>query len=309
MLLFLIAEATADSNELAARIDASQASPIQFTLIEALKGLAKGDLVAINATPLPPTDTIADDGVGNAAVLALYFRLLVGVRSLASGLLAVDGAEPDLAIQVFRDVQQLSSAVAPADGWLGNEVGAFAGPHHLACLLIAVAGDLAGSAVTAVNPPGGVDSEKWLKSMKRIATRRPYLWRNHRDAIEAGYLEPHNSAAVSFPTGAGKSTLAELKVSATLLSNKKVVFLAPTNALVGQTTGAMRKAFSDATVSQEKFEEQSFLAEGDELPEIFVMTPESCLAQMSFAADVFDGVGLLVFDECRLLHGGDENAR
>jgi len=148
--------------ELAARIDASQASPVQFTLIEALKGLAKGDLVAINATPLPPTDTIADDGVGNAAVLALYFRLLVGVRSLASGLLAIDGAEPDLAIQVFRDIQKLSSAVAPADGWLGNEVGAFAGPHHLACLLIAVAGDLAGSAVTAVNPPGGVDPEKWL---------------------------------------------------------------------------------------------------------------------------------------------------
>lgn len=191
-------------------------------------------------------------------------------------------------------------------GWLGSEIGAFAGPHHLASLLLAVAGDLAGSAVTAIEPPGDIDPDRWRKSTRRIAKERPYLWRNHREAIAEGYLEPENSAAVSFPTGAGKSTLAELKINATLLSDKKVVFLAPTNALVGQTTAAMRRSFKGSTVGQERFDESGFLTEEDELPQIFVMTPEACLAQMSIDSSVFDGVGLLVFDECHLLHAGDE---
>src|SRR5262245_65103275 len=37
------------------------------------------------------------------------------------------------------------------------------------------------------------------------------------------------------------------------------------------------------------------------LKEIEVMTPERCLAMLSFAPEVFAEVGLLVFDECHLL--------
>ncbi|MDK7057728.1 DEAD/DEAH box helicase, partial [Streptococcus agalactiae] len=37
------------------------------------------------------------------------------------------------------------------------------------------------------------------------------------------------------------------------------------------------------------------------LPEIEVMTPERCLAMLSFSPESFDDVGLLVFDECHLL--------
>ena len=64
-------------------------------------------------------------------------------------------------------------------------------------------------------------------------------------AIDKGYLEVGTSSAVSFPTGAGKSTLSELKIATWLLQGKKVIFLAPTLALVEQTAGALKATFPD----------------------------------------------------------------
>jgi hypothetical protein len=310
MLLFLIAEATADSSELAARITLEGLPVIERTLVEALRFLARGELVAITSAALPSRDAVVGTDA-HAAAQALFYKILVGVRLLGTELLRADDAEPGQAIDTFRAVQKLSlPSIDEADkDWTRADFGAFAGPYHLASLLIAVAGDLAESAVTSIGPPGEVDGDKWLKAMRKVARTRPYLWRNHRQAIEAGYLEPKTSAAVSFPTGAGKSTLAELKINATLLRDKKVIFLAPTNALVGQTTRALRRSFKGANVGQERFDELGFLSDDEELPQIFVMTPESCLAQISIEPEVFEDVGLLVFDECHLLHADDSGGR
>lgn len=309
MLLFLVSEATADSYELANRIDSVDAAPIEKALIEALRSLARGELLAITSAILPAKMVPGEVVAANVAASALYYRILRGVRMLAGELLREQGAELGRAADVFRSVLKLCSAARPEKDWLGWEVGSFAGPHHLSSLLLAVAGDLSESAVTGIAPPGGVDPDKWLNSMRRIARKRPYLWRNHREAVAKGYLEPQNSAAVSFPTGAGKSTLAELKIYATLLQDQKVVFLAPTNALVGQTAIALRKTFKGANVGQERLDDIGFLTEEEDLPQIFVMTPESCLAQMSIEHTVFEGVGLLIFDECHLLHPEENRSR
>lgn len=309
MLLFLVSEATADSGELATRINAAGAPPIEKTLIEALRSLARGELLAITSAALPAKTVPGEVVAADVAASALYYRILQGVRMLAGELLRQRGVELGRAADVFRSVVKLCSAARGEKDWLGSEVGSFPGPHHLASLLLAVSGDLSGSAVTGVAPPSGIDPNKWLNSMRRIARKRPYLWRNHREAVAKGYLDPQNSAAVSFPTGAGKSTLAELKIYATLLQDQKVVFLAPTNALVGQTAIALRKTFKSANVGQERFDETGFLTEEEDLPEIFVMTPESCLAQMSIEPTVFEGVGLLIFDECHLLHPEESRGR
>jgi hypothetical protein len=310
MLLFLIAEATADSTELAARVTLDDLPIVERTLVAALRSLARGELVEITSTELP-SRAVVEGTDASAAAQALFYTILVGVRQLGSELLRADNAEPGQAINTFRAVLKLSRPLTDqaAKEWIRLDFGAFAGPYHLASLLIAVAGDLVESAVTSIEPPSQVDGDKWLKAMKKVARTRPYLWRNHIQAIEAGYLEPKISAAVSFPTGAGKSTLAELKINATLLREKKVIFLAPTNALVGQTTRALRRSFKGAKVGQERFDEFGFLSDDEELPQIFVMTPESCLAQMSIEPEVFEDVGLLVFDECHLLHADDGGGR
>lgn len=251
MLLFLVAEATADSSEVAARVRAGDNGELLRTVIESLKALALGHLSAITDAALLPPAVVEAGSAPETAMNALYYQILRGVRVLALELSGVNEPEDAQAIEIFRRVQVLSSSssVGDAADWLSGEIGAFAGPHHLASLLIAVAGDLAEGAVVAIEPPGGVDPTQWRASLKRFTQSRPYLWRNHREAILEGYLEPRTSSAISFPTGAGKSRLAELKITATLLLGKKVVFLAPTNALVDQTTRSLQRAFPSSKVA------------------------------------------------------------
>jgi replicative superfamily II helicase len=96
--------------------------------------------------------------------------------------------------------------------------------------------------VVGIEPPDGLDGAQWQESLRKVAAERPFLWRNHRQAIEEGYLQIGTSSVVGFPTGAGKSTLSELKINAALLAGTKVVFLAPTLALVDQTATSLSKA-------------------------------------------------------------------
>ncbi len=120
-----------------------------------------------------------------------------------------------------------------------------------------------------------------------------------------GYLTPGVSAAISFPTGAGKSTLSELKILSNLSQGKDTIFLAPTLALVDQTARALQKTFPDAQLSRERANDNPFDFDlGVRLPPMSVMTPERCLALMGFQPELFKDVGLLVFDECHLLHAG-----
>ena len=111
------------------------------------------------------------------------------------------------------------------------------------------------------------------------------------------------SAVLSLPTGAGKTTLAQLKTAIALLDGKKVLFLAPTHALVRQVTNDWRRMFPSAAVRN------SFLFDGeyseDErnvLSDVTVMTPERCLALLMLSPGAFQQVGLIILDECHILH-------
>lgn len=308
MLLFLVAEASADAAEIARAIRQEGQKPIESSLIAGLCDLATGRLLSLIERPIPEKENIYSDDFGESATHALYLEILRGVHTLAHKLLGdpLEGAADP--IDMFRKVRNLSVGenveyIDDSEPAIGS---AFAGPCHLASLLIAVSKDLIESAVSNILPPNGVDQKAWQQSIRRVARNRPYLWRNHRDAIEQGYLSPGTSAAVGFPTGAGKSTLAELKINATLLLGKSVIFLCPTHALVEQTASGLRSAFPAASVQGERQDEFGFASESGELEEIFVMTPEACLAQMSIEPSVFEDVGLLVFDECHLLHPSDK---
>ena len=213
----------------------------------------------------------------------------------------LSGGDP---VEIFRNVKSLciSADHFDIDEAFHGPLSVFPGPGHLASILIAVAGDMTRGAVVALRPPGGADPNAWRTYVGKVARRRPVLWRNHRDAIDRGYLEPGVSSAVGFPTGSGKSTVAELKIGTVLLSRRSVVFLAPTHALVDQTRSSLARAFPTARVRHEYLDETDQSLLQDEPPDIIVMTPEACLARMSFDASVLEDTGLLVFDECHLLH-------
>ncbi len=308
-LLFLIAEATADSAEMAKEIVIPSGNTVEGNLLNAIVDLSKGDLTNILVRALPNAELLELGDLGDRGVSALYYLLLIGVRQLALELLG--STQPrtttENATSTFRHIKNLCVEQIEIEGQSIPAFSAFPGPHHLASLLVSVADNLTPSAIVNIAPPGDVNATRWATILGMIAERRPYLWRNHRKALESGYLETGISSAISFPTGAGKSTLSELKVAATMLRGKKVVFLAPTLALVEQTASALKQTFPDASIEREQGDTSVFDDLIRELPTVSVMTTERCLALLGYDAAVFSDVGLLVFDECHLMHAASSD--
>lgn len=311
-LLFLLAEAHADAAEAAKRIvPATNAGPIERALLLAIRHLAQGRLGEILSSEEPEIDGVGND-FGLRALDALRLQLLRGVTNLARQLrLRVDvapetgGVVPASAL--FAQVRSLASEPIEGAGVSGETLlSLYPGPLHLANLLLGLEGDLLGTALSRIPTPGGVNSDGWWQTLRHMARQRPYLWRNHREAINKGYLEQGISSAISFPTGGGKSTLAELKIATALLRGERVIFLAPTNALVGQTQRSLAKVFQDYSILAD-IDEDVGIGDLVVLGEVTVMTPERCLMLLSVDSDAFADLGLIVFDECHLLHPRDDD--
>lgn len=309
-LLFLIADSQSDAAEMAKRL-VSKADDMsaESQLIKAIGDLAAGRLgTIVEQADEPKYARPADLNGPGLAVDALLRRLHKGVIQLAREVLSrpvYDSkmGEHSPAQEIFSEVVGLCIApidnVFDADG--PSAVSIFPGPLHVGKLLLAASGNLAAAGLCRVLAPSGIDENQWWHVIRRAAGKRPYLWRNHREALEKGFLSKGLSAAVSFPTGGGKSTLAELKIAVALLRGGKAVVLAPTLALVDQTAFALQNAFRDFSVIGDLDEEITF-SDVLELPEIIVTTPERCLMLQSLQPEAFKDVGLVMFDECHLLH-------
>ena len=311
MLLFLIADASADASEIARSMRVPGGDRLESELILHLIMLANGQVGQIFDRKHPLQDKLVTGTGAECANAALYYRLMRGVRALAFALQGrrIRGMVDPIA--VFAEVKTLAApgAVEALGDFPHDAIAVFPGPFHLASLLIAAGTALLDSAVINLPPPDGVPEDRWRDAMKTVAKTRPYLWRNHKAAVERGYLEKGTSSAIGFPTGAGKSTTAQLKIHATLLSERKAVFLAPTHSLVDQTTRDLRAAFPRASVQGERTDEFGFSGSDEDLPDLMVMTPEACLLSCHIEPDRFDEVGVLIFDECHLMHPSTDGDR
>ena len=213
-------------------------------------------------------------------------------------------------VSVFRNVQELAAPRTSIEvGEIEHgPIAVFPGPYQLAGLLIALGDALLEGALINIPPPTDVPGDSWRKANQKIAASRPFLWRNHQDAIEKGCLEPGVSSVIGFPTGAGKSTVSQLKIQAVLLAGRTAVFLAPTHALVDQTARDLSKGFPRARVRGQR--EDEFGADGaNELPDIRVLTPEACLLLSHVDPESFEDLGLVIFDECHLVHPKTDGSR
>ncbi len=308
MLLFMIGDASSDAIEVSKHVALRNDRKVERELVRCLRFLARGQVQEILNRPVLSARAVRGDTDVEMATSALYVTLLSAVRSLAESLLG--RSETEDAAEMCERVRRLSNASTRAMG--ADEpvpVSSFSGPYHLASLLLAVIDSLSGGALVTVPAPSGTDPRKWSRALQEMAGERPYLWPNHRDAINRGLLNNGVSAVVGFPTGAGKSTVSQLKIAAHLFAGRKVVFLAPTHALVDQTSRDLNEAFPRASVRGERMDEFGFETGGEELPDIFVMTPEACLTLTHWQPEAFEDVGLLVFDECHLMHDKGDGSR
>lgn len=302
-LLFLIAGASADASQMSREISGLEQDEtgIQGRLLTDIRRFAIGQLTKIES----PGAFVAnpdDSSLAETACDALYHLIHVNLHLFAQVMLGeLDSAQ--IAAE-FARIEALAVSSTPT-GQVFSFYSVFAGPRHLAALFKSLAQDFPEGSVANIPVPSGCDPARWTAGVKKIARNRPYLWQNHLDAIRKGYLNVGVSSAISFPTGAGKSTLSELKILSTLCSNLKVVFLAPTLSLVDQTARALDVTFPEAKIEREHASDDPFGYEDDSLPAITVMTPERCLTLMGFEPTLFRSVGLVVFDECHLLHANN----
>ena len=311
-VLFLCAEASADAAEVSKLIQLDDKEPLEVKLLHAIKSFAIGNLRALLRIELLTQSEILGAGGQDAATRALYHKILEALISAAATMLGEDLDSPYAELDPLAMLQHVQDlCVEPTLLYFSSVSsvlhGAYPGPLHLATLLYGTLRDFLRTGVVGIPPPAGIDSAAWSKQMCSFAERRPFLWRNHRQALARGYLNIGISSAVSFPTGAGKSVLAELKVATAVVRGKKVVFLVPTLALVDQTTRSIEDAFPDVQVIQERTTDLAIEVDDQKLPEISVMTPERCLAILNFAPDIFAEVELVIFDECHLLHPRSED--
>jgi len=309
-VLFLGAEQYADAYEAGASLARSRA-PYEIRILgDHIRDLVQGRLTSILdranrwRIDAPITGTIQ-----TRALRSLASALVEGIERLAASLMsvAVPEATPGrfaTAQDAFRKVIELCSNAEPGDEEIlgGNLRTAYAGPAHLASMLLSAADAINQAALTKLPPPDGADASFWQRWLTFRAEDAPYVWRNHREAIGQGFYQTGNSAVLVLPTGAGKTTISVLKIAATLARGRKVIFLAPTHALVEQLTDDLQKMFpADKFGLEVSSDYDSLLLEDAQLQDIEVMTPERCLAMLSYSPASFQKVGLLVFDECHLL--------
>ncbi len=309
-LLFLASEQYADANEAAAQIkSAKSGQSYEATILsEHVVDLARGRLTAILERAARWRRDVTYQDLEDRALAALLEALSTGIEMLAAQMLRVDipeqsGARFDRPKDAFKRILSLASssddiATSRPDGLFA----AYSGPYHLASLLLAVAGSLAGASLLSAPAPYGSDGQIWDRWLRFRAEKFPYVWSNHRKAIEKGFHQTGVSSVVVLPTGAGKTTVSALKIAGVLARGKKVAFLAPTHALVEQLTEDLQEMFpSELFGSIVSSDFDLLMLENATFKEIEVMTPERCLAMLSFAPEAFRDVGLLVFDECHLL--------
>jgi hypothetical protein len=310
-LLFLVAEQYADAHEAARSIrpEDGKQDYVCTILAEDIRDLARGALQSVlERAQRRPKRFTSDGSLEQKATTALFESLVVGVELFAAEVLAAGIPQKaegrfESARDAFTRVLELSSLEHGSLGGLRlNFQTSYPGPRHLASLLLAAYDSIADAAVTRLQPPGGSDEDYWRSWLRHRSNAAPFLWPNHRETIEKGFHERGKSAVLVLPTGAGKTTVSCLKIAAVLASGKSVVFLAPTHALVDQIAEDLQKVFPESlegSVVSSDFDR--LFASGTSFESIEVMTPERCLALLSYSPEAFQNVGLMVFDECHLL--------
>jgi len=296
ILLFLIGDSPADAAEIASRTTTSIGETIKDQLSDAIRFLAKGQLGSIRAIQ-PVSREYNPDETEAEAEDYLWLKLLMGLQQMASVLLGIGKLEQSY----FKETINLALLdVSFMDILVKN---CYSGPYHLAKLLDILQDRLLRRGVINVAPPIGTDLAQWHSFLQKLAESRPYLWENHFEAVQTGFLNSSNSAVLTFPTGAGKTTIAELKIASTVMAGQSVLYLVPTHALEDQINRDLTTLFDyiDSDILEIGGE---FTDLGKQtLETINVMTPERCLTLLAMNPESFEDIGLVVFDEFHLVNG------
>lgn len=309
VLLFLIAEQFADANEATSSIQTNTDDQIYEATIltEHIVDLGRGRLHEILARSGRWRIQRKFQDNEERALAALLETLATGIELFAATFLKLPPPEVIIgrykrARDAFEKVISLSAGRREISTSIKTIDFVFAGPHHLASLLLSATDGISSASLLRVPPPTGANDATWNDWLRFRSKKFPFMWPNHRHAVEKQFHQTGMSGVVVLPTGAGKTTVSSLKIAGVLARGKNIVFLAPTHALVEQLTEDLQEMFPKELLGSVVSSDFDLLLQEDAIfQDVEVMTPERCLAMLSFAPEAFKDVGLLVFDECHLL--------
>lgn len=301
VLLFLISGNMADSQEIADSFDfACVDTDCRKNIFKALHLLVRGNLVPLSKFVV--RKPLMKGNVFDYAAELLWLEIHKGIKDLALNLLGVSTYDAS----AFNNVERLSIEKIEIPG--GSDI--YSGLLVFVKLLKLAAGELLEHSLLNIQTPSLVDKDRWHELLLTQVKFRPYLWDNHITAIQSSYLNVGVSSVITFPTGAGKTTLSELKIATALLTGKRVVYLVPTHALESQVKGTLEKLCDRLNnVITNRDAEFSIFEDEDNKTPILVMTPEHCLTLVNVSPEKLSDIGLVVFDEFHLIHNAHEDVR
>ncbi|MEU4238618.1 DEAD/DEAH box helicase [Actinoplanes sp. NPDC026619] len=177
--------------------------------------------------------------------------------------------------------------------------------HHLLLLLASACDETGGRSLRGVPPPPDDPGDQFGAYQRTRATGRPLLWPAAQAYAHRALPGPTAHAVVTVPTGSGKSSVAELAISQAL-SRGWVLYLAPTNALVGQIRRQVADVFGRSMAREFLGGAEYTQLSGESLDDInerqvLVMTPEKCSLALRQNPEAFADLSLCIFDEAHLL--------
>ena len=182
-LLFLIGNSQADAAEIAGQIKISGqiSNQTKRKLIYYIQALAEGKLQMILKSPFNEKDVESND-FQELALNSLWRELGFGIFNIANKLIGNINTEGN---DIYFDkVIDLSVS----ENIYEKQKSIFTGPYHLAKLLKILEADILNRAVINTSTPKGVDNMKWKNFLGKLASTRPYLWENHKTAVETNFL-------------------------------------------------------------------------------------------------------------------------
>lgn len=185
--------------------------------------------------------------------------------------------------------------------------------HHLCLLLAGTCTETAGRALRRLPSPPD-DGGRFATYQRNRAKTMPLLWPAAALYADQALPGPEVHAVVAVPTGAGKSSVAELAIAQAVRTGW-VLYLAPTNALVAQARRDLRRSIGRLTgVTIRTFTggAEYTRMSGETLEqiadsEVLVMTPEKCSLALRQNPEAFASLSLCVLDEAHLI--GDARSR
>lgn len=307
-LLYIIADSMADAAEFVMQIQ--KCDGIEGDLLEAIIYLARGKVTSISRKQYN-IPNIEDNDIENCTRNLLLYQLLLGIQNIAFLLLGDKVRQKEDPFQLILDLSR-EKIYLPDEYFNNTQEDIFYGIWRLAKYLIIARKRILAHAVVNIDTPENINVDIWETLLRRRAKKnKPYLWDNHLDAIKQGALNCGTSFVCTFPTGAGKSTLAELKIAATVANDKEVLYLVPTHALESQVKKNLNKlGISTSSINLNIGGEITDIII-EERTKVHVITPERCMTLLNDDSFFCESIGLIVFDEFHLIssYGISENMR